>query len=177
MASWRSIRVRRASASERRDPGGRQWYFDFFRQRNVAEPIVNAIPELFLGLFLDRNPHLTAEERDFYVGMFSRPGTADAVIWDYRLALEEDPAYWRARSRGRAQDHHPRPLDLGRIRPLGERGTYSPHGERWQTTCAAAPSPTARTTSTNSSQPQPSKPSHASPTNWGWRKAIPQGRA
>lgn len=82
--------------AERRDPSGRQWYFDFFRQRNVAEPIVNAIPELFFGLFLDRNPHLSAEERAFYVEMFSRPGTADAVIWDYRLALEEDPDYWRA---------------------------------------------------------------------------------
>ena len=82
--------------AERRDPGGRQWYFDFFRQRNVAEPIVNAIPELFFGLFLDRNPHLLPEERAFYVEMFSRPGTADAVIWDYRLALEEDPDYWRA---------------------------------------------------------------------------------
>ena len=82
--------------AERRDPSGRQWYFDFFRQRNVAEPIVNAIPELFFGLFLDRNPHLTPEERAFYVEMFSRPGTADAVIWDYRLALEEDPDYWRA---------------------------------------------------------------------------------
>lgn len=81
---------------ERRDPGGRQWYFDFFRQRNVAEPIVNAIPELFFGLFIDRNPHLPPEERAFYVESFSRPGTADAVIWDYRLALEEDPAYWRA---------------------------------------------------------------------------------
>ena len=93
-----------------------------------AIPIVNAIPELFFGLFLDRNPHLTAEEREFYVGMFSRPGTADAVIWDYRLALEEDPASWRVllarRGRGRAQDHHhrPCPLDLGRIRPLGKRG-------------------------------------------------------
>ena len=82
--------------AERRDPSGRQWYFDFFRQRNVAEPIVNAIPELFFGLFLDRNPHLSVEERAFYVEMFSRPGTADAVIWDYRLALEEDPDYWRA---------------------------------------------------------------------------------
>ena len=82
--------------AERRDPGGRQWYFDFFRQRNVAEPIVNAVPELFLGLFLDRNPHLSPEERAFYVEMFSRPGAADAVIWDYRLALEEDPDYWRA---------------------------------------------------------------------------------
>ena len=81
---------------ERRDPGGRQWYFDFFRQRNVAEPIVNAIPELFFGLFLDRNPHLTPEERAFYVASYSRPGVADAVIQDYRLALEEDPAYWRA---------------------------------------------------------------------------------
>lgn len=81
---------------ERRDPSGRQWYFDFFRQRNVAEQIVNAVPELFFGLFLDRNPHLTPEERAFYVGMFSRPGAADAVIWDYRLALEEDPDYWRA---------------------------------------------------------------------------------
>ncbi len=81
---------------ERRDPSGRQWYFDFFRQRNVAEPIVNAIPELFFGLFLDRNPHLTAEERAYYVEMFARPGTANAVIWDYRLALEEDPGYWRA---------------------------------------------------------------------------------
>ncbi|MCY4582383.1 MAG: alpha/beta fold hydrolase, partial [Chloroflexi bacterium] len=56
--------------SERRDPSGRQWYFDFFRQRNVAEPIVNAIPELFFGLFLDRNPHLSSEERAFYVEMF-----------------------------------------------------------------------------------------------------------
>ena len=82
--------------AERRDPGGRQWYFDFFRQRNVAEPIVNAVPELFFGLFLDRNPHLSPEERAFYVEMFSRPGAADAVIWDYRLALEEDPDYWRA---------------------------------------------------------------------------------
>ncbi len=81
---------------DRRDPSGRQWYFDFFRQRNVAEPIVNAIPELFFGLFLDRNPHLTAEERAYYVAMFSQPGAADAVIWDYRLALEEDPGYWRA---------------------------------------------------------------------------------
>ncbi|MDE2837004.1 MAG: alpha/beta hydrolase [Chloroflexota bacterium] len=80
----------------RRDPSGRQWYFDFFRQRNVAEPIVNAVPELFFGLFLDRNPHLSPEERAFYVEAFSLPGTADAVIWDYRLALEEDPAYWRA---------------------------------------------------------------------------------
>ena len=82
--------------AERRDPSGRQWYFDFFRQRDVAEPIVKAIPELFFGLFLDRNPHLTPEERAFYVEMFSRPGTSDAVIWDYRLALEEDPDYWRA---------------------------------------------------------------------------------
>ncbi len=82
--------------AERRDPSGRQWYFDFFRQRNVAEPIVKAIPELFFGLFLDRNPHLTPGERAFYVEMFSRPGTSDAVIWDYRLALEEDPDYWRA---------------------------------------------------------------------------------
>ena len=82
--------------AERRDPSGRQWYFDFFRQRDVAEPIVRAIPELFFGLFLDRNPHLTPEERAFYVEMFSRPGTSDAVIWDYRLALEEDPDYWRA---------------------------------------------------------------------------------
>ncbi len=81
--------------AERRDPSGRQWYFDFFRQRDVAEPIVKAIPELFFGLFLDRNPHLTPEERAFYVEMFSRPGTSDAVIWDYRLALEEDPDYWR----------------------------------------------------------------------------------
>ena len=82
--------------TERRDPGGRQWYFDFFRQRNVAEQIVNAIPDLFFGLFIDRNPHLPPEERAFYVEAFSRPGTADAVIWDYRLALEEDPDYWRA---------------------------------------------------------------------------------
>jgi pimeloyl-ACP methyl ester carboxylesterase len=83
-------------SAARRDPTGRQWYFDFFRQRNVAEPIVNAIPELFFGLFLDRNPHLTAEEKAYYVDMFARPGSANAVIWDYRLALEEDPDYWQA---------------------------------------------------------------------------------
>tara|TARA_A100001037_G_scaffold45490_3_gene36654 strand:+ start:4029 stop:4886 length:858 start_codon:yes stop_codon:yes gene_type:complete len=78
-----------------RDPSGRQWYFDFFRQRNVAEKITTAIPELFFGLFIDRNPHLPDSERQFYVDQFSKPGTPEAVVWDYRLMLEKDPEYWR----------------------------------------------------------------------------------
>lgn len=88
------------SSGERRDPSGRQWYFDFFRQRGFAEKIVNAVPELFFGLFLDRNPHLSPEEHAFYVEKFARPGTADAVIFDYRSALEQDPGYWQTEVEG-----------------------------------------------------------------------------
>ena len=67
-------------AVAQKDSNGRQWYFDFFRQRNVAEKIVTAIPELFFGLFIDRNPHLPDDERQYYVEQFSRKGTPEAVI-------------------------------------------------------------------------------------------------
>lgn len=78
-----------------RDASGRQWYFDFFRQRDVAEKIVTAIPELFFGLFIDRNPHLPDDERQHYIEQFSKKGTPEAVVWDYRSMLEEDPIYWQ----------------------------------------------------------------------------------
>src|SRR5438045_343550 len=40
-----------------RDTTGRSWYFDFFRQRGVAEQLIGQNPRLFFSLFLDRNPH------------------------------------------------------------------------------------------------------------------------
>ena len=79
----------------RPDPSGRSWYLDFFRQRGVAEAIINANPRLFFSLFLDRNPHLSAEEHEFYVQMFCRRGTVEAILADYRAAYEVDRPYWQ----------------------------------------------------------------------------------
>ncbi len=83
-----------ANVERRRDTTGRGWYFDFFRQRGVAEQIIGQNPGLFFGLFLDRNPHLSPEQRAFYVEQFSKPGTVDAVLADYRAGLETDRGHW-----------------------------------------------------------------------------------
>lgn len=77
-----------------RDTTGRSWYMDFFRQRGVAEQIVGQNPRLFFSLFLDRNPHLPPEEKEYYLETFCRPGTYQAVIADYRSSLEEDREQW-----------------------------------------------------------------------------------
>jgi haloacetate dehalogenase len=79
-----------------RDTTGRTWYFDFFRQRNVAEQLIGQNQRLFFSLFLDRNPHLTAEEHEYYVQMFCRRGSVDAILADYRAGLEIDPGHWKA---------------------------------------------------------------------------------
>jgi haloacetate dehalogenase len=77
-----------------RDPSGRSWYFDFFRQRGVAEPIIGQNPRLFFGLFLDRNPHLTPADREYFLETFCRPGSVEAVLADYRMSLEDDRERW-----------------------------------------------------------------------------------
>jgi haloacetate dehalogenase len=82
-------------SSAPRDPSGRSWYFDFFRQRGVAEQIIGQNPRLFFSLFLDRNPHLTREEHEYYLETFCRPGSVDAVLADYRVSLEDDQEGWR----------------------------------------------------------------------------------
>jgi haloacetate dehalogenase len=78
-----------------KDTSGRTWYFDFFRQRGVAEQLIGQNPRLFFSLFLERNPHLTAEELDFYASMFSRRGSVDAILADYRAGLELDGEHWQ----------------------------------------------------------------------------------
>ena len=83
-----------ANVERRRDTTGRSWYFDFFRQRDVAEQIIGQNPGLFFGLFLDRNPHLSPEQRAFYVEQFSKPGTVEAILADYRASLEGDRQKW-----------------------------------------------------------------------------------
>jgi len=79
---------------ERRDPSGRSWYFDFFRQRGVAEQIIGQNPRLFFSLFLARNTHLTPQEHEAFLEPFCRPGSVGAVLADYRHRLEEDRLYW-----------------------------------------------------------------------------------
>ena len=86
-------------SDERRDSTGRGWYLDFFSQRGVAEQIIGQNPRLFFSLFLDRNPHLSSEEHEFYVEMYSRPGSVEAVLADYRARQEVDRLYWEAESR------------------------------------------------------------------------------
>jgi pimeloyl-ACP methyl ester carboxylesterase len=87
-----------ANVPRGKDTSGRTWYFDFFRQRGVAEQLIGQNPRLFFSLFLERNPHLTAEELDYYASMFSRRGSVDAILADYRAGLEVDGAYWRAQA-------------------------------------------------------------------------------
>lgn len=84
------------SVDRPRDPTGRTWYFDFFRQRGVAEQLIGQDPALFFSLFLDRNPHLTEEEHAYYVSMFARRGTTEAILADYRHSLEGDREWWTA---------------------------------------------------------------------------------
>jgi len=77
-----------------RDRSGRSWYLDFFRQRGVAEPIIGQNPRLFFSLFISRHQHLTPEEHEFYAEAFSRPGSTEAVLADYRAGFEMDGPYW-----------------------------------------------------------------------------------
>jgi pimeloyl-ACP methyl ester carboxylesterase len=84
-----------SGAGAPRDPSGRSWYMDFFRQRGVAEQIIGQNPRLFFSLFLDRNLHLSPEEHEYYLETFCRPGSVEAVLADYRVSLEEDQARWQ----------------------------------------------------------------------------------
>ena len=84
-----------SGAGAPRDPSGRSWYFDFFRQRGVAEQIIGQNPRLFFSLFLDRNSHISREEHEYYLETFCRPGSVDAVLADYRWGLEDDAAVWQ----------------------------------------------------------------------------------
>jgi haloacetate dehalogenase len=77
-----------------RDPSGRSWYLDFFRQREVAEQIMGQNPRLFFSLFVSRHQHLTPEEHEFYTEAFARPGGMEAVLADYRAGFEVDRDYW-----------------------------------------------------------------------------------
>jgi haloacetate dehalogenase len=77
-----------------RDPSGRTWYFDFFRQRGVAEQIIGQNPRLFFSLFLARHSHLTPDEHAMFLEPYCRPGSVEAVLADYRHRLEDDPREW-----------------------------------------------------------------------------------
>jgi haloacetate dehalogenase len=78
-----------------REPSGRSWYMDFFRQRGVAEQIIGQNPRLFFSLFLQRHSHLTPEEHEEFLEPFCRPGSMAAVLADYRHSMEGDAAYWK----------------------------------------------------------------------------------
>ena len=117
-----------ASAGAPRDPSGRSWYFDFFRQRGVAEQIIGQNPRLFFGLFLDRNPHLTPEEHEYFLETFCRPGAVDAVLADYRISLEEDAARWQEEANLGAKIRVPVCALWGGRGPA----TNSPVLERWR---------------------------------------------
>ena len=108
-----------ANVERPRDTSGRQWYFDFFRQRGVAEQIMGRDPGLFFGLFLDRNPHLSPEQRAFYVEQFSKPGTVDAVLADYRASLEGDRGYWANVATSEAKMRTPVCVIWGADGPVG----------------------------------------------------------
>lgn len=83
-----------AGSQQPRDPSGRSWYLDFFRQRDVAEQIIGQNPRLFFSLFVSRHQHLTPEEHEFYTESFARPGGTAAILADYRAGSEIDAAYW-----------------------------------------------------------------------------------
>ena len=82
------------SADAPRDPSGRTWYFDFFRQRGVAEQLIGQNPRLFFSLFLARHAHLTADEHALFLEPYCRAGSVEAVLADYRHRLEDDRRFW-----------------------------------------------------------------------------------
>jgi haloacetate dehalogenase len=96
-----------AGSGAPRDPTGRTWYFDFFRQRGVAEQIIGQNPRLFFSLFLDRNPHLSREAHEYYLETFCRPGSVEAVLADYRWSLEDDQAHWQEEAKTGVKVHVP----------------------------------------------------------------------
>ena len=112
----------------RQDPSGRSWYFDFFRQRGVAEQIIGQNPGLFFSLFLDRNPHLSPEEHAFYVQEFSRPGTVESVLYDYRAGLELDPVHFQEMYDAGRKIKTPLYVIWGGRGPMGN----SPVLDRWR---------------------------------------------
>lgn len=125
-----------------RDTSGRGWYQDFFRQRGVAEQLIGQNPRLFFSLFLDRNPHLTPEEHEYFLETFCRPGSVEAVLADYRVSQEEDRARWQ--QEGRAGLRVPVPV----CALWGGRGPSAdaPVLERWKEVAAdvrGAPIPDA----------------------------------
>jgi pimeloyl-ACP methyl ester carboxylesterase len=65
----------------------------------VAEQIIGQNPRLFFSLFLDRNPHLTRDEHEYFLETFCRPGSVEAVLADYRVSLEEDQVRWQEEAR------------------------------------------------------------------------------
>jgi haloacetate dehalogenase len=96
-----------AGYSPPRDSSGRTWYLDFFRQRDVAEQIIGQNPRLFFSLFINRHLHLTPEEHAFYADAFSRPGSTEAVLADYRAGTEIDGPYWEAEAAAGHKIHVP----------------------------------------------------------------------
>jgi haloacetate dehalogenase len=78
-----------------RDPSGRTWYLDFFRQRGVAEQVMGQNPRLFFSLFLARHTHLSPDEHEMFLEPYCRPGSVEAVLADYRHRLEDDDRHWR----------------------------------------------------------------------------------
>jgi haloacetate dehalogenase len=82
------------SSDAPRDPSGRTWYFDFFRQRGVAEPLIGQNPRLFFSLFLSRHAHLSPDEHEMFLESYCRAGSVEAVLADYRQRLEDDRRFW-----------------------------------------------------------------------------------
>lgn len=117
-----------AGGAAPRDPSGRSWYMDFFRQRGVAEPIMGQNPRLFFGLFLDRNPHLDPDEREYFLEKFCRPGSVEAVLADYRASLEQDREVWQALGQSGAR------VEVPVLALWGARGpsANSPVLDRWK---------------------------------------------
>ena len=83
-----------AGRADRRDPTGRSWYMDFHRQRGVAEQLIGQNPRLYFSLFLARNQHLSPEDHEMFLEPFTRAGSVDAVLADYRHMLEDDNSRW-----------------------------------------------------------------------------------
>jgi haloacetate dehalogenase len=125
-----------------RDPSGRSWYMDFFRQRGVAEQIIGQNPRLFFSLFLDRNPHLSREEHEYYLETFCRPGSVEAVLADYRVSLEEDQVRWQEEAKAGGKIQVPVCVLWGARGPSAN----APVLERWRDAAAdvrGAPIPNA----------------------------------
>ena len=73
----------------------RYWHWYFFLQRGLPERLIKVDPAAFVNhLFARRGDVLDPDDVAHYTEAFTRPGTVESTLSDYRTAFEVDRPRW-----------------------------------------------------------------------------------